>query len=154
MAFLTEQTLMWHTIRTSYFRELRAMSPKTRVVYEPRGAFCIPDIMLVIPRDEEPEARRDSLLIYAFELKLRNWKRALRQAYRYRTFAQHSYVVMDADRVEPALQQLRLFRRSNIGLIAVGRGSGTVIVESRLRRPFSRLYRTIMERTQTRCRSL
>lgn len=55
----------------------------------------------------------------AIEAKLKNWKRALMQAYRYKWFADYSYVVLDHSHIKPALQNLELFKKYNIGLISI-----------------------------------
>lgn len=55
----------------------------------------------------------------AMEMKLRNWRRALIQAFRYRAFANCAFVVLDAANARPALQNIDLFRRSSVGLITV-----------------------------------
>lgn len=55
----------------------------------------------------------------AIEAKLRDWKRALFQAYRYKWFANYSYVMLDEVHIEPALKNLELFKKHNIGLISI-----------------------------------
>lgn len=58
-------------------------------------------------------------LNYAVEAKLRDWKRALKQAYRYLWFADYSYVVMDDYYSGPALKQIDLFKQYNVGLASI-----------------------------------
>lgn len=55
----------------------------------------------------------------AIEAKLKNWKRALMQAYRYKWFADYSYVVLDNAHIKTALENIELFKRYNIGLISI-----------------------------------
>lgn len=57
--------------------------------------------------------------IVSIEAKLRDWQRALRQAYRYREFSNQSWVLMDAGRVAPALDNLQKFNRAEIGLASI-----------------------------------
>lgn len=57
--------------------------------------------------------------IVSIEAKLRDWQRALHQAYRYREFSNQSWVLMDAGRVAPALQNLQQFIRAGIGLASI-----------------------------------
>lgn len=57
------------------------------------------------------------LEICSFEFKLSNWRRALYQAKRYRTFSHRVYVVMPSQSIGPASRSIEAFRRSNIGLI-------------------------------------
>ncbi|GAA5482766.1 hypothetical protein Hsar01_01990 [Haloferula sargassicola] len=54
--------------------------------------------------------------IVAIEAKLTKWRDALQQARRYQHFAHKSWVVLDATRARPAIQNLELFERSGIGL--------------------------------------
>src|SRR5699024_4364390 len=58
-------------------------------------------------------------LNFAIEAKLRNWKRALQQAYRYRWFAEYAYVVLDHHYSGPAITQLNLFKKHNVGLASI-----------------------------------
>lgn len=56
---------------------------------------------------------------FAIEAKLRNWKRALHQAYRYRWFSEYAYVVLDHHYSAPAIAQLDLFKKFNVGLASI-----------------------------------
>lgn len=56
---------------------------------------------------------------YAIEAKLKNWRRALHQAYRYRWFAEYAYVVMDQHHCKPAIAHKDLFMKYNVGLAAI-----------------------------------
>lgn len=58
---------------------------------------------------------------YAIEAKLRDWKRALLQAARYREYAAQSWVLLDDSSVRPALENLPQFERLNIGLASISR---------------------------------
>lgn len=55
----------------------------------------------------------------AFEAKLSNWKRAITQAYRYKWFADYSYVVMDEAHANPAIRNLSQFENYNVGLLTI-----------------------------------
>lgn len=55
----------------------------------------------------------------AFEAKLKNWQRALTQAYRYRWFADISYVVLDEHFAHKALENIVQFKNANVGLITL-----------------------------------
>ncbi len=57
--------------------------------------------------------------VFAIEAKLRNWKRALNQAHRYKWFAEYVFVVLDAYHAEPAIQNLDMFKRYNVGLVTI-----------------------------------
>lgn len=55
--------------------------------------------------------------LIAIEFKLKNWNRALKQAFRYRNFANEVYVILDKEQSNSALANIDLFKRANIGLI-------------------------------------
>jgi hypothetical protein len=77
------------------------------------GCFGIPDV-LNSSDHESPE-------ITAFEMKLKNWRRALVQAYRYRYFSSRSIVVLDDAFISPAIRSMAAFRASGIGLASFRR---------------------------------
>lgn len=54
--------------------------------------------------------------IHAIEAKLRDWKRALWQASRYRDYATQCWVLLDEFAIKPASANLKEFERLNIGL--------------------------------------
>ncbi len=56
----------------------------------------------------------------AVEAKLRDWRRALYQAYRYQDFSHKSWVLLDARNINPALKNLDDFIALNVGLAAIG----------------------------------
>lgn len=56
----------------------------------------------------------------AIEAKLHDWKRALKQAYRYKWFADKSFVFLPESNINPALKNLHLFKDHNVGLASVG----------------------------------
>ncbi|WP_069660949.1 hypothetical protein [Arcticibacter eurypsychrophilus] len=67
---------------------------------------------------------------FAVEAKLKDWRRALKQAYRYKWFAEYSFVVLDAYYSKPALKNLNLFEKYNVGLASVS-------VDGKLQRHFN-----------------
>ncbi|KKK71186.1 hypothetical protein LCGC14_2916450, partial [marine sediment metagenome] len=56
---------------------------------------------------------------FAIEAKLKDWKRALKQAYRYKWFAEYSYVVMDAHYSNSAIKNINVFEKYNVGLATI-----------------------------------
>jgi hypothetical protein len=52
---------------------------------------------------------------FAIEAKLKDWKRALGQAQRYKWFAEYSYVVMDEHYSQPAVRNIDAFIKYNVG---------------------------------------
>lgn len=82
--------------------------------------------------------------ICSFELKLKNWQRALYQATRYRSFSHRVFVVMPPSSAELAYKHRQFFERANIGLVSHDTsGQSRILVRSKTRRPHA-TYRTIM----------
>jgi hypothetical protein len=63
----------------------------------------------------------------AIEAKLKNWKRALNQAFRYQWFAKKSFVVLDSINIGPAIKNIEEFKRYNVGLAEIN-NSGNLIL--------------------------
>lgn len=61
-------------------------------------------------------ARTSDVELVAIELKLHRWREALLQGAKYRKFADRSYVVLDAARVEITSVMLQAFRKEGVGL--------------------------------------
>lgn len=80
--------------------------------------------------------------LWAFELKVDHWQRALFQACQYRAFAQHSVVVLAEQWIHRADRQLDRFRTLGIGLFALDVSSGSVrsVLAPRARPPASRWH--------------
>lgn len=55
----------------------------------------------------------------AIEAKLKNWQRAIEQAYRYKWFANIVYVVLDKKFINSASKNLKHFNKMNIGLASI-----------------------------------
>ena len=55
----------------------------------------------------------------AIEAKVSNWRRGLYQAYRYRQYADLSYLALDTNHIQPAWKNINEFQRANVGLIKV-----------------------------------
>lgn len=60
---------------------------------------------------------------YAFELKLKDWKNALKQSFGAKTYSNFQYVILDDDFIKPALKNIDMFYDLNIGLISVTKNS-------------------------------
>lgn len=76
---------------------------------EYNGLFGIPDYVFYSKEDE-------GISIISFELKLKNWKRAAKQAFRYKSFSNISYVVISGNSAKAAMNNISLFKKYNIGL--------------------------------------
>lgn len=64
----------------------------------------------------------------AVEAKVANWKRGLYQAYRYKQYADYSYLALHLNYISPALNGIHLFRELNVGLISVDEKHNTLSV--------------------------
>lgn len=83
----------------------------------------------------------------AIELKRKNWRRGLLQAFKYKIFSNESYVVMDDHYLSPALKNSSVFRKANVGLASFSNNSKFYIhVTPNPARPFSEEYASIMAR--------
>lgn len=100
------------------------------------GFFGVPDLVLAFGKHDR--LGRRLLRTIAFEMKLKDWKRALSQAFRYRAFAQCSYVVMDQAFVGRAVASIESFQRADIGLVSVSHaGAVSVHHRPRVRSPYA-----------------
>lgn len=64
----------------------------------------------------------------ALEAKLKNWKRALKQAYRYKWFSDWSYVCLPSSNIKPATMNIEYFKQLQVGLISVSKDNGYNII--------------------------
>lgn len=71
--------------------------------------------------------------IWAFEVKLHNWKRAFYQALRYRGFSHYIIVVMPAENSKTPIKNIELFREMNVGLMSIDKQSKLKFIEKPLR---------------------
>ena len=107
MCFKTEKEM---SVLFKYFIESNINGVDFEILEETKGLFGIPDYMLV-------EINQNSIkYIISFELKLNNWNRALKQAFKYRAFSNESFVVIDCSSIKTALKNIRIFESANIGL--------------------------------------
>jgi hypothetical protein len=111
MAYTSEREMVESIIASDYIKEL-ITSGHSLIKEEVDGFFGIPDIVVVINNAGKQ-------LSYAYEAKLKNWRRAIMQAFRYKAFVDLSYVIMDYDHVKPALLKIEEFERSNVGLMSI-----------------------------------
>jgi len=111
MAFSTEKEMVEVIKNSSYIKKITQPGPYI-LEDEVTGYFGIPDFVIVKKKNKKP-------ISFAFEAKLCNWNRALEQAFRYKAFANKSYVIMDHDKIKPALCNSEKFSRANIGLLSI-----------------------------------
>lgn len=76
---------------------------------EYQGLFGIPDFVFYAKNEE-------NFSFVSFELKLKNWKRAAKQAFRHKSFSNVSYVVIGSKAAKAAVDNIDFFKQYNIGL--------------------------------------
>lgn len=109
--FNTEKDLVIALISTLERKKLKLENVKDFLILEEvEGMTGRPDVLLKPKRGKK---------IITIEVKLKNWKRALQQAYKYRSFSDIAFICMDAKNINPALANIELFKKSNIGLISI-----------------------------------
>lgn len=60
----------------------------------------------------------------AIEAKLKNWQRALKQAYRYKWFSHKTFVCLPVNSINPALKNIERFKRMGVGLLGFSETKG------------------------------
>lgn len=74
----------------------------------------------------------------AIEAKLKNWKRALKQAYRYKWFSHKSFVCLPSNKVPLAVKNIKEFKKMGVGLIGFCQEQGfQIIYNPRVEDPIS-----------------
>jgi hypothetical protein len=123
---------------------LEILIPQTKfnhivIKKEFRSPQGVPDFLLF--------KRCDSSIVYvvALELKLRDWRKGLFQAFKYRTFSNAAYVVIDCFFQEEALANVQMFIKSNIGLASFSiDGEFNILFEPNADMPFSEYYSILL----------
>jgi hypothetical protein len=117
MSFKFEKFLKY-TFGNAYFKEYQ-------------GLFGIPDFIFYSKIDKE-------VCVISFELKLKDWRRAAMQAFRYNNFSNISYVVLPVESIKSAMANIELFRKYNIGLASFDvKEAFQIIYKPENREPFS-----------------
>lgn len=105
----------------------------TTYLKEVEGLFGIPDYVFYT-NHKNP----NKISFISFELKLKNWKKALHQAFRYRSFSHFSYVVISPEGESAALKNKASFEKYNIGLAVYRTKSNLdILVKPSPSKPFS-----------------
>lgn len=67
-----------------------------------------------------PNLRRHVTTSFAVELKLSKWKKALKQAYRAKSYTDYQFIALDKSHVDPALTNREQFEKYGVGIISIG----------------------------------
>lgn len=130
MVFSTEKEMIAVIKNSDYIKKITYPGPSI-IEDEVSGYFGIPDFVIIKKNKKKP-------ISFAFEAKLSNWNRALEQAFRYKAFTNKAYVIMDHDRINPALNNTEKFYKSNIGLLSIEKtGKVHTHYNPRIESPFS-----------------
>lgn len=81
---------------------------------EDEGFIRLSDDRISLAREYEKVAKNS----IAIEAKLKNWKRALKQAYRYKWFSELSYVCLPSSNIGPAKTHIEEFKKLEVGLVS------------------------------------
>ncbi len=78
------------------------------------GNYGIADFIWILPAKKK--VKHDCHILYAFETKIKDWRRAFQQAYRYSYYSDVSFVILPPATSKVAQNYLPLFKTNNIGL--------------------------------------
>ena len=109
---------------------LKSFMAQSRSFYLCGRHFAVPDCgvadcIIVEPGTIEEELSTARLL--AFEAKLADWRQALKQAYRYRYYADAAIVILPAQGSRMAIEHRDLFRLMGVGLWTFDQDSGAIL---------------------------
>lgn len=115
------------------FEKFLKLSFGNSYLKEYQGLFGIPDFVFYSKNDDE-------VAIISFELKLSDWRRAAKQAFRYKSFSNIAYVVLPSKNASSALKNIELFERYDIGLAKFDNESDfQILYKPKSSKPFSDL---------------
>lgn len=73
--------------------------------------------------------------LFSFEAKLRNWQKALNQAYRSTTFSHYSYVILPLSNAKKVLKYKYEFNRRGVGLCSIENSKVIIEIKASRRKP-------------------
>jgi hypothetical protein len=118
MRFAKEALLAQAAISSGDFWQLQDLwTGALSYALEVEGVWGIPDMIICKHRGLSIDSSVEQLV--AIEFKLRDWKTALIQAFKYRGFCDRSYVLIDRHHVKPPLERIDLFEQYNVGLLSL-----------------------------------
>lgn len=100
-----------HEMSMQFEKFLRSNFGNTYLKEQP-GLFGVPDFVFYAKKEED-------FAFESFELKLKNWKRAAKQAFRYKSFSNTSYVVIGSNYANAALNNIGLATFDNKNLFKI-----------------------------------
>jgi hypothetical protein len=93
-------------------------------------------------KNTKKKSKRNILTV--FEVKIKDWRKALKQAYRYKYYSHKSIIVMPDYNVDRAIKNLSTFKILQIGLWVFSESSNSLrkIYTPKVQKPFSKLALT------------
>ena len=90
---------------------------------------------------KDPKRLFTKRIITVYEIKIKDWRKALKQAYRYKYYSHKSIVVMPEEKVARAIKNIEIFRALEVGLWIYSREKNSInkVYTPRIKRPFSKL---------------
>ena len=82
----------------------------------------------------------------AIEAKVRDWRKGIKQAMRYKMFAERSYLAIYNDYISPACNNINIFKLLNIGLIGVSDHKIKIYYQPEINKVNKAKYLLAMER--------
>lgn len=77
---------------------------------EVKNLYGIPDYVIF------EKTEKNLKYIIGIELKLKDWKQGIIQAFRYKNFSNDVYVILDNNFINPAIKKIEEFKKYNVGL--------------------------------------
>ena len=118
-----------HEMSLSFEKFLKSKFGNAYLKEQP-GLFGVPDFIFYTKQQQEYS-------FISFELKLKNWKRAAKQAFRYKSFSNISYVVIGSNSADSAINNIEMFKRYNIGLASFDSNSLDFHFKPKTNSPYS-----------------
>lgn len=75
-----------------------------------------------------PHLRRHVTRSYSIELKLKNWQKAVKQAFRSKSFSDYQYVALGDEYILRAIDNIDVFKEYGIGLVSIDRDDEQYVV--------------------------
>lgn len=98
-----------------------------------------------------PNLRRHITTSYSVELKLKNWKTALEQATRGKSFSDYQFVALDEENILRAQENIEIFREKEIGLMEISsNGDYHVYYHPEKQNPYSPMNKWRLNETTIR----
>jgi|WetSurMetagenome_2_1015567.scaffolds.fasta_scaffold04872_7 hypothetical protein len=80
------------------------------------NGYGIADLVIyLLPKENKKNEKKDKSKLITFEMKMKDWKKALSQATRYKYFSNQTIVVLPEEAKNSAIHNIDVFRNLNVG---------------------------------------